>query len=264
MLVKYTWTNDMTVNLWDNRPFVVKTWNVIQLEDKKGKYLLWAYYSVFEKIDRLDLEPSSTPWTPNLITIDDTWVSSTDNITNKANPITVTISSVANADFYQISTDDGSNWSDAQTSTTFSLTLAEWTYTVVVRAWNEAGVSSKSTGITLIVDRTAPTLVSAVRDSDTQITVSFSEDLDVSTITKLNDWWFDVVNTGIPSIHYSISAINPWLTNDRVILTVSNIGVAQFDGVTVKYTQWWNWTVSDVAWNLMVTDATWVLIASWA
>lgn len=113
-------------------------------------------------------------------------------------------------------------------------------------------------------DETAPTLDSAVRDSDTQITVTLSELAIAASITKANAGGFTVADTTTPATTYAVSGIAPGATDDEVVLTVADISGSIAEGVTVTYTAGGNGTVEDLAGNDMVTDATGVLIPTWA
>jgi hypothetical protein len=59
------------------------------------------------------------------------------------------------------------------------------------------------------VDVTVPTMLSAVRVSDTSFTLTLSENMDASTVTKSNDGGFVAFKTGTPGTTYAISAIAP-------------------------------------------------------
>lgn len=109
-----------------------------------------------------------------------------------------------------------------------------------------------------------PTLVSAIRDDDTTITVTLSELALDTSITKSNDWWFTVKDTITPATTYAVSAIAPWATDDLVVLTVADVSASSATWLTVTYTKWWDWTVEDLNWNLLLTNTTWVLIEAWA
>ncbi|MGA3094069.1 MAG: SBBP repeat-containing protein, partial [Dehalococcoidales bacterium] len=112
-------------------------------------------------------------------------------------------------------------------------------------------------------DTTAPTMSSAVRNSDTQITVTLSELADAATITKANDGGFAVKETGTPAITYAVTGIAPGADNAHVVLTVANMRVSGAEGVTVYYTAAGNGTVADVAGNAMATDAVGKGIIAW-
>lgn len=69
-------------------------------------------------------------------------------------------------------------------------------------------VESAPINRTFTVDNTAPTLASAVRNTDTQLTVSLSELALDTTITQSNDGGFVVTRTGEVDT-YTVSAIAP-------------------------------------------------------
>ncbi|MEE8152057.1 MAG: LamG domain-containing protein, partial [candidate division NC10 bacterium] len=108
------------------------------------------------------------------------------------------------------------------------------------------------------VDGAAPILLSAVRDSDTQITVTLSELAASASITKANDGGFTVTQTG-GGPTYAVSAINPGATDDLVVLTVADMAVSGSAGVTVTYATGVNGTVEELASNTLSTSA----IAFW-
>jgi len=116
---------------------------------------------------------------------------------------------------------------------------------------------------------TPPTISSAVKDSNTQITVTLSEHADTDTITKSNDGGFVVTQTGTLTT-FAVSAVAPGETNDKVVLTVADMTDAQSAGVTVTYVKssampggGRNGTVTDANGNAMATDSTGVSIAAW-
>lgn len=125
-------------------------------------------------------------------------------------------------------------------------------------------VSTLTSGVGVTFDKTAPTLVSAERDSDIQITVSLSEVAKTASITKANAGWFTVVDTETPATTYAVVAIAPGATNDLVVLTVATVAASDATWVTVTYTAGGNGTVADLSGNVLATDATWVSIDAWA
>ena len=81
---------------------------------------------------------------------------------------------------------------------------SETTWGSPVRAYT----SSSDAFVAKLDYHTPPTVSSAARDSDTQITVTLSDLADAATITKANDGGFTVTETGgAPT--YAVSAINP-------------------------------------------------------
>ena len=126
-------------------------------------------------------------------------------------------------------------------------------------AWDDRTLLNYS----LTPDTTAPTLSSAVRDSNTQLTVTLSELADTDSITKSNAGGFIVHETGTPATTYAVSAIAPGATGNKVVLTVATMLASASAGVTIKYTAGGNGTIKDRCDNSMVTDATGVVVASW-
>ncbi len=115
-----------------------------------------------------------------------------------------------------------------------------------------------------VVDSVAVTLSAAKLVTATKIVVTLSEDVDRATITKSNDGWFVVTDTGDWETTYAVSAIEPNGTSNReVILTVADMSGSAEIWVTVTYAAGWNGTVTDNGWNAMATDATGVMIANW-
>lgn len=126
-----------------------------------------------------------------------------------------------------------------------------------------AQITAVTSGSAVVLDKVAPTLASAVRGSDTQVTVTISELAKASTITKANAGGFVVSETGTPATTYAVSAIAPGATNDKVVLTVANMDASRTAGVTVTYAAGGNGTVADPTGNVLATDATGVVIAGW-
>lgn len=115
----------------------------------------------------------------------------------------------------------------------------------------------------LTFDKTLISLDSAVRDTDTQLTVTLSELALNTTIDKANAGGFVVHATGAPGTTYAVSAIAPGATDDEVELTVADVSASSLVGLTIKYTAGGNGTVSDLSGNLMATDATGVPVSAW-
>jgi hypothetical protein len=112
-----------------------------------------------------------------------------------------------------------------------------------------------------------PTLLSAVKDTTTQISVTLSELADSRTITKSNDSGFVVTQVDALTT-FSVSAVAPGETNDIVVLTVADMSAAESAGVKVTYTKGsamgGNGLVTDANGNYLATDSTGVSIAAWA
>jgi len=124
-------------------------------------------------------------------------------------------------------------------------------------------VTAVTGGSGVTFDKTAPTMSSAVRDSNTQITVSLSELAIAASITKANAGGFTVEETGTPATTYAVSGIAPGATDDLVVLTVADMTASAAAGVTVKYTAGGNGTVEDLAGNDLATDETGEVVAPW-
>ncbi len=118
-----------------------------------------------------------------------------------------------------------------------------------------------TSGQVYAIDKTAPTLDSAVRNSDTQITVGLSEDC--QNLIKANDGGFIVCETGTPATTYAVSSITQGADASHVVLTVADMDISAKEGITVKYTLGGNGTVQDTAGNTLASDNTGVSIAAW-
>lgn len=112
-------------------------------------------------------------------------------------------------------------------------------------------------------DVTPPTLSSAVRVSNTILTVTASEFLQAETVTKSNAGGFLVKETGAPGTAYAVSKIEPGTTADKIKLTVADMTASKTAGVTVTYVSGGNGTITDQSANAMATDATGVVVAAW-
>lgn len=112
-------------------------------------------------------------------------------------------------------------------------------------------------------DVTAPTLASAARNSNTQLTVTLSELANADSITKANAGGFTVEDAVTPATTYAVTAIAPGATDNLVVLTVATVAASQVTGLKVKYTAGGNGTVTDVATNALATNAVGVTISGW-
>ena len=115
-------------------------------------------------------------------------------------------------------------------------------------------------GQTYTIDTSAPTILSAVRDSDTQITVTMSENCPLAA--QSSDGGFTVTKTG-DGTAYTVSKISQTADQSQIVLTVSDISSAGAAGVTVVYTAGGNGTVQDATGNALATDSTGVSITAW-
>ena len=134
-------------------------------------------------------------------------------------------------------------------------------HTLYAVARDAAGNHSTST-VTVNVDNVAPTLVSAVYNSDTQVTVTLSKLANAGSITKSNDGGFTVTKTGT-STTYAVISIAPGSDNTKVVLTIANMNTAGGTGVKVTYSHSGNGTIADTLGNLLVTDNTGITIPPW-
>lgn len=123
--------------------------------------------------------------------------------------------------------------------------------------------TTTTNGSSVNFDKTALTISSAIRNSNTELEVTLSELAKASTITKANDGGFVVAETGAPGTTYAVSAIAPGATNDKVVLTIANSLASALAGLTVTYATGGNGTVSDPAGNVLATDAVGKTIAAW-
>lgn len=171
----------------------------------------------------------------------------------------------------------GSNTVAATNMTKSSTTV--YTYSHTVGAGNGASTvalsvgtdaagnvvtAAPTSGATFTVDNTVPTMSSAARNTDTQITVTMSEAMAAASVTNANDGGFVVAETGTPATTYAVSAVAAGGSPTLVVLTVATIAASSAAGVTVTYATGGNGTATDVAGNALATDATGVVIPTWA
>jgi len=121
--------------------------------------------------------------------------------------------------------------------------------------------SSENTGKLTLTEMVPPTMTGAVRISDTQLAVTFSEP--VTGINKMNDGGFAVTEKGAGGINYPVTAIAQGSAPNEVLLTVADVGVSGKEGLTITYSAGGNGTIADLVGNAMLTDATGVEIAAW-
>jgi len=127
---------------------------------------------------------------------------------------------------------------------------------------NSVAMATDATGVAA-AEFVPPTLLSAVKDTVTQLTVTLSELATANTITKSNDGGFVVTQTGALTT-FAVSAVAPGATNDKAVLTVADMSAAESAGVTVTYAASGNGTVTDANGNYLATDSTGLIIAAWA
>ncbi|MEI8328052.1 MAG: 6-bladed beta-propeller [Candidatus Taylorbacteria bacterium] len=165
-------------------------------------------------------------------------------------------------------TDIGSEVTSTSSPNTYTTTwdstaiTSYGSHTLYAVARDAAGNHSTST-VTVNVDNVAPTIVSAVYNSDTQITVTLSKLANAGTITKSNDGGFTVTKTGAPGTTYAVSSIAPGTDNTKVVLTVASMTAAGGAGVIVTYSHSGNGTVADTLGNLLATDGTGITVPPW-
>lgn len=153
----------------------------------------------------------------------------------------------------------GSNTVAATNMTKSSTTV--YTYSHTVGAGNGAATvalsvgtdaasnvvtAAPTSGATFTVDNTAPTMDSAVRDTDTQITITMDEAMAAASVTNANDGGFVVTRTGEVDT-YTVSAVAAGASPTLVVLTVADMTTAIAEGVTVTYATGGNGTATDVA-----------------
>lgn len=279
-----------------NNPTITLWWQAMTMDT----FVLWTLTYTYKRtidgsedewIVSVDLSWNDLAW--NVTTINDFasfnidyTVETLTTVTiasNNANPLyakiwdTVTLTIVAsdNLELPTITIDWNSvtaiQWIDAKHFTASRIMQTwdtEWviafTINAIDSAWNPIIEVTNTTDFSNVwFDEIAPTLDSATRTNDTTLAIVMSEVISESTATKANNWWFNVFVTGTPWATFEISSISV-LTWNNIILTVADVWTAIDDWLTVTYTKWWNWTVSDLAWNKLETDAIWVVIPSWA
>ena len=135
-------------------------------------------------------------------------------------------------------------------------------HTIYAIARDSSGKQATST-VTVNVDNVAPTILSAVHDSDTQITVTLSKSANPATITKSNDGGFSVAKTGSSGTTFAVASISPGSDNTKVVLTVSDLSSAGGSGITVSYSASGNGTVSDSLGNVLATYSSGISIPPW-
>jgi hypothetical protein len=138
------------------------------------------------------------------------------------------------------------------TTTWDSTSVASGSHTISAVARDAAGNTSIST-VGVGVDNVAPTIISVVRDSNTQITVTLSKSANPLTITKADDSGF-LVTQATASTTYSVLSVAPGADNSKVVLTTSDMLSAGGLGVVVSYTSGGNGVIADIAGNLLATS----------
>ncbi len=182
-------------------------------------------------------------------------------LTNESNPGDFTVTDEASNVYPVLSQIDGVANDIRIVLTVSDLTMAIGSLTVTYTNNNDeisntlgSIMATDATGIQ-VLDETVPLLSSAVKDSDTQITVSFNEPVQVNG-TNPSD--FTVTDGGGNT--FAVTGIADGTPQDTdIILTVANLSTA-VGGVTVTYTNN-NDEVTDYGNNPLATDETGVFIS---
>lgn len=161
---------------------------------------------------------------------------------------------------FTLSTANGVSWAssdDSVISVSGDTGTVEGDGTAVLTA----SLNGAAKNVILTVDITPPTLQSAARDTDTQITVTLSEPS--RNLGKPNNGGFTVKKTGTDET-FEVSGTAEGADASQVVLTVADIATAAVKGLTVTYTAGGNEKITDIAGNPMATDSTGVAIDPWA
>ena len=111
-----------------------------------------------------------------------------------------------------------------------------------------------------MADTTAPTISSASRTDNTQITVTLSESC--KNLLKGNDGGFTVTKTGTATT-YAVSATAQGTDTSHVVLTVADMSAAGSAGVKVTYATGGNGTIADMSDNALASTSTGATVAAW-
>jgi len=124
-------------------------------------------------------------------------------------------------------------------------------------------VTDPTVAKTIVFDNWAPIMVTAARTSNTNVRITFSENVVDATMTKANAGWFSAFKTGTPATTYAISSITKSGSNSKLCdLTIADISWAAATWVTITYTRWGLGTVADSDGNLLQTQV--ILAPAWA
>ena len=123
------------------------------------------------------------------------------------------------------------------------------------------GGTENGSDLAFSTDVTPPTISSASRDSDTQITVTLSEAC--QNLAKPNNGGFTVTKTGTATT-YAVSATAQGTDSSHVVLTVADMGTAAGAGVTVTYAADTNGTIASAVGNALATNSIGKTITAWA
>ncbi len=181
--------------------------------------------------------------------------------TNGTNPVDFSVTDGIGTDFVVSSQADGT-----ANDTDIVLTVADLSTTVgdltVTYANNNNEVSdfggnnlaTDATGVSIDNDNTAPTLVSATKNSDTQITITLSEQVQTNG-TNPGDF---TVTDGLGSTYVVSTQADGTAQDTDIVLTVADLSAAVGD-LTITYANN-NSEISDFGNNDLATDATGVVI----
>jgi hypothetical protein len=126
-----------------------------------------------------------------------------------------------------------------------------------------AAFTGPATG-TITIDANRPVISSSVRISNTQIKLTCNELLDPASLTQANDGGFIVSDQVTTSTHYTVSAINPGVSNTEILLTVNNFAASALTGLSIQYTWGGNGIITDAAGNNLMTNYSITPIAPWS
>ncbi len=181
--------------------------------------------------------------------------------TNGTNPTDFTVTDGIGTDFSVSAQADGTAQDTDIVLTVADLSSAIGDLTVIytnnnneVSDFGGNTLASDGTGVSIDTDMTAPTLASATKDSDTQITITLSEQVQTNG-TNPADF---TVTDGLGAT-YTVSAQADGVVQDTdIVLTVADLSMAVGD-LTVTYINNNN-EISDFGGNDLATDATGLMI----
>lgn len=206
------------------------------LKDGSGNNLSLTLNSVGSTAAVLvDAVDPDAPSTPDLAAASDTGESSTDNITNDTTPTltgtaeagsTVTLYDTDGTTILDTATATGGNWSLT------SSTLSEGSHTLTAKAVDAAGNESiPSSGLSVTIDTTAPTVTSSVLDgaalenaASVTFTVSFND-----TVYGLATGDFTLTTTGTASGSVSSVSAASGASVDVTVNSISGTGTLRLD-----------------------------------
>ena len=123
------------------------------------------------------------------------------------------------------------NWTLDTTATT----LTEGTYSLTATAGDQAGNTSTSSPVTLVIDRTAPTIAS-VTASDIIVTLTYTESTSLDAVNTAAPSAFTVYDNGT-AVTGGVTHVLVDATAKTVMLTLANpVGAGSGHVITVSYT----------------------------